>query len=165
MLYIKTGVGPSALAKQGLFAKEDVPKGKIVANFGHGASVLTEEEYQREQERGNELIIMSGVRWVGRYFLYNERIGPEEYINHSFFPNLLYHAGACFAAQDIRRGDELTADYRFFLAENDVNAFIDVTTGRKVDGFSAEEALLRSGRALVELLEECNYSDKEKSSG
>jgi len=158
LLYIKTWKGPSNLAREGLFAREDVGKGGIVANFVEDAVVLTEKEYQLEQKNGNELVIMSGVRWIGGYFLCKKKIGHEEYINHSFGPNLIYHMGVCFAARRIRSGEELTADYRFFLAENDVNAFTDVTTGRRVDGFSAEEALYRSARAVVAIMESSESS-------
>ena len=153
MFYVKTEIRESKIAGRGVFTLEPIKKGQIVANFPRNAKVITEEEYQEEQRKGNKVIIQSGVRWVGKEFLYKPEIDREEYINHSNSPNLLYHCGICFAKRDINIGEELTANYRYFLAENDVYAFKD-NEGKLIDGLSPKEALLQSSKELVELLEE-----------
>ncbi len=154
MLYIKNELRKSKICGLGLFTLEKIKKGRIIGNFSHNANVMTEEEYQKEQGIGNSLIIQSAVRWAGKLFVYNSEIGNEDYINHSDDPNILYHCGLCFALKDIDAGEELTINYRYFLAENDVGAFMDAFTGEKIDGLSSKESLLRSSQELIKLLYE-----------
>ncbi len=158
MLYVKTEIKNSDVNGKGLFLLENVKIGQIIALFAENSKYITEEEYQEEQRNNNEIIIMSGVRYVGKYFLYTEEIGNEEYINHSSNPTVLYHCGICFAKRDLKIGDELTVDYKYFLATNDVNKFTDKTTNSIVDGIPPHEALLQSTRELLEMLEkiECD---------
>ena len=153
MLLVKTEVNPSSIAEEGLFALEPIKKGAIIAILGYQAKIMTEDEYQMHQRNGNELIVRTAVRWVGDHFLYLDAIGHDEYINHSSNPNMLYHCGVCFALRDIQRGEEMTADYRYFLARQDVHAFTDTDTGNHVDGLPPKEALLESARELVAFLE------------
>lgn len=154
MLLIETEVKNSSISGRGLFSRQSVKKGEVVAILTHSCPTMSERQYQNEQEKGNEVIIMTAVRWVGDLFAYGDSIGPEEFINHSFDPSMLYHAGICFATRDIAPGDELTADYRFFLAENDVYRFTDAETGKLVDGLGPKRALADSATALVRLLED-----------
>jgi SET domain-containing protein len=153
MIFFKTEVRESGTHGEGLFLLEPVKKGEIIGILTHGCGIMTEDEYQRQQAENNKIIIMTAVRWVGKYFLYGDAIGSEEFINHSSDPTMLYHCGVCFATRDLLPGDELTADYGYFLAEKDVFAFSDNATGRPVDGISGREALLRSARELIRLVE------------
>lgn len=153
MIFFKTEVKDTGTYGQGLFLLEHVKKGEIIGILTMDCGVMTEDEYQREQAVNNEIIVMTAVRWIGRYFLYGDKIGSEEYINHSKNPTMLYHCGICFATRDLFAGDELTADYKYFLAEKDVFAFDDSNTGRQVDGISGREALLSSARELIKLIE------------
>jgi SET domain-containing protein len=153
MLLVKTEVRPSPIAEEGLFALEPIKKGTIVAILSYQAKIMSEDEYQMHQRNGNELIVKTAVRWVGDYFLYLDAIGHEEYINHSSDPNLLYHCGICFALRDIQPGEEMTAKYQYFLARQDVHAFVDSATGEHVDGLPPREALLKSAKELVAFLQ------------
>lgn len=99
-------------------------------------------------------MIRTGIRWVGRYFVHAKTIAADAYINHSNDPSLLYHCGVSFARRDLEAGDELTIDYRLFLAEDDEAAFCDVATGEMVRGLPPKEALLKSGGQLAKLLRE-----------
>jgi SET domain-containing protein len=153
MIFFKTEVRESGTHGKGLFLLEPVKKGEIIGILTHGCGIMTEDEYQKQQAENNEIIIMTAVRWVGKYFLYGDVIGSEEFINHSSDPTMLYHCGVCFATRDLVQGDELTADYEYFLAEKDVFAFSDNATGQLVDGISGREALLRSARELIKLIE------------
>lgn len=152
MLTIKTEVKESTIAGKGIFALQFVPKGTVVSIHGFNAGVLTQSQYQEEQKNNNELVIRSGVRWVGNYFLYDRVDTIESYINHSDDPSLLYHCGISFAKRDLNIGDELTIDYTLFLAEDDVEGFTDVNSGKHLHGLSPKESLLKSSFQLVDLL-------------
>jgi uncharacterized protein len=153
-MFVDVEVRESHIAGSGLFLRAPVRKGTIVSIHGAGAQLLTEDEYQEEQRKGNELAIRTGIRWVGRYFLHAKQMPVESYINHSDDPTLLYHCGVSFARKDLKTGDELTIDYRLFLAEDDEDSFVDARTGQVLLGLPPKEALLRSSEQLVQLLRE-----------
>ena len=153
MFFVPTRIKETKTGK-GLFPEEEIPKGSIVGNFALGIKDwLSEDEYQKRQEEGDELIIMSGVRLVGRCFVYNGEIGHEEYINHSEDPSLLYHCGVCITRKALTPETEFTIDYGLLLASGDVTHFEDAHTGVDVNGLQPMEALLKSTRQLLELLE------------
>jgi len=163
-MFYKTEVRNSGIHNKGLFILEPVKKGEIIGIMTVNCGIMTESEYQEEQEKGNEIIIMTGVRWAGKYFLYGNSICNEDYINHSEDPNMLYHCGICVALRDLYPGDELTINYKFLLAENDVYSFIDKETGKKVDGLSWREALIQSTEEFINLLRS-NAGEEEIASG
>ena len=154
MLYVKTEIKESSTSGKGVFAAEPISKGSVVAILAQATNVITEEQYQNEQKKGNELVIKTAVRWIGKYFLCKDMIDVEEYINHSEEPSLLYHCGIFFAKRNLNTGDELTVNYRYFLAEKDAYAFVDNKTKKIVDGLPPKQALLESAKELIALLEE-----------
>jgi SET domain-containing protein len=160
MLRVETEVKASTIQGLGLFAVEFIPKGKLIAIFPYGAEILSEDEYQNEQRAGNEVIIWSAVRWIGDYFLTGDEIGKEERINHSSDPTMLYHCGLCFAYRDIKQGEELTVDYRHFLAIDDVNSFDDsmVNGAPKIDGEDPTKLLVESAEEIVKLFKTVELS-------
>jgi SET domain-containing protein len=154
MLFIRTEAGASPIAGKGVFAREAVKRGEIVGIAGHRGRIVTEAEYQAAQEAGDTLLIQSAIRWVGDYFVYNETITDEEYVNHATDPNLLYHCGVWFARRDIEPGDELTCDYKYFLAVDDVCRFPDAGGQGMVSGLPGKEALVQSAEELIALLKD-----------
>jgi len=154
MLFVNAAVQDSAISGKGLFVKDPVRKGTVVSIHGADAVVLTEEQYQEKQRKGNQLVISTGIRWVGRYFLHAKESRPEAFINHSTDPSLLYHCGISFARRDLQPGDELTIDYTLFLAEEDVEGFSDVARGVPITGLAPREALIVSTEQLLRLLRE-----------
>jgi hypothetical protein len=154
MLLIQAAVGDSAISGKGLFTQEPVRKGTVVSIHAADSIVVTEEQYQEEQRKGNELAIRTGIRWIGKYFLYAREMRPEAYINHSTDPSLLYHCGISFARRDLPIGAELTIDYSLFLAEDDVDSFSDSARESDVTGLPPREALLNSTEQLLRLLNE-----------
>lgn len=120
---------------------------------------MTETEYQSEQAKDNKIISMTAVRLLGRNFVYGDSIENEEYINHSETPNLLYHCGVCLATRDIAPGEELTVNYKYFLAEHDVCAFNNSETGKMVDGIPPADAFIQSAREVFVLLKEVLEAD------
>jgi SET domain-containing protein len=171
MLFYQAEVRESPVAGRGLFSKEPIPKGAVVGFLARQAPLMTEDEYQDAQHRGEQVIIMSAVRLAGKYFIYGSEISDEEYINHSSDPSLLYHCGIAFAKRDIAAGDELTVDYKYFLAQNDVGRFTDSRTGRLVDGVDGRQAMIESCKELLALLAdgaefgEPRYSDYGRTQG
>ncbi|MBD3388749.1 MAG: SET domain-containing protein-lysine N-methyltransferase [Candidatus Altiarchaeales archaeon] len=152
MFFIKAEVRASRIADEGVFTLEDIAKGQVVGNLGVGVKAMTEGEYHEGQRKGSELVIRTGARWVSDQFLHKGIIEDEEYLNHSFDPNLLYHLGMLFAKRDIKSGEELTVNYEYLLAEDDEFSFCDSGTGRKVDGLDGYNALARSAKELVDVL-------------
>lgn len=168
MFLYKVESRDSEIAGRGVYAVEPIPAGVVIGLFNHDTLIMTEREYQDAQRRGEKLIIQSAVRLIGEYFVYNKTITDEEYINHSANPNMLYHCGILFAKKDIAADDELTVDYKYFLAEDDVEAFGDKDTGATVTGLNAKDALRQSAAELVELysrhdFQPPRYSDYGKS--
>ncbi|MCG7490469.1 SET domain-containing protein [Vibrio sp. Of14-4] len=157
MLMIETEVKNSTIQGLGLFAAESATKGQLLAILSYQADILTEEEYQEKQRQGNDVITWSAVRWIGEVFLTGDKIGPEERINHSVDPTMLYHCGLCFAKTDINIGDELTVDYKYFLANDDVNKFKD-SENIKVDGINSHNALIDSAKELINLFSDAKLT-------
>ncbi len=153
MLYVKAEVKNSNIHGKGLFLLEPVKKGQIMILLAHNSKLMTEEKYQEEQRKNNKIITMSALRYVGKYFLYDEEIESEDYINHSSNPTMLYHCGICFAKHDLKINDELTVDYKYYLALHDVNRFMDTHTKKWVDGLSPQEALIQSTKELLQILD------------
>ena len=154
MFTIPTKVMKSPISNKGVFTNVEIPKGKIVGLFPHQTKLISESAYQKGQYEGDEIISMTGVRWVGDYFIIGDEITNEEYINHSEDPNLLYHCGILMSLRHVHVEEELTVNYRYFLAQNDVLKFKDSLTDRFVDGLSGIESLKESCEKLIKLLSE-----------
>ena len=152
-MFIKTDVKESGIFGKGCFAAEAVPKGKIVCCFTLGAEVITEEQFVRGCAEGVRRILRTGTRYAGRYFTVGNEAEPYNYINHAFEPNLLSHCGLILAKRDVAPGEELTLDYRLLVDPSDVAAYDDAATGRPIRGVTAREAILRSARELIALVE------------
>jgi SET domain-containing protein len=157
MFLYKVETRDSEIAGRGVYAREPIPLGAVIGLLDHNNLIMTESEYQDAQRRGEQLIIQSAVRLVGDYFVYNATITDEEYINHSETANMLYHCGILFAKTPIAAGDELTVDYKYFLATDDVYAFDDRDTGKAVTGLNAKQALLQSCREVMELFARAEF--------
>jgi hypothetical protein len=167
MFLYKVETRESGIAGRGVYALEPIAVGAVVGFLNHNNLTMTEDEYQDAQRRGEQLIIQSAVRLVGGYFVYNAQITDEEYLNHSETPNMLYHCGLLFAKKPVAVGDEITVDYKYFLATDDVHAFDDRESGKQVTGLNAKEALLQSCREVIELYSQADfdaprYSDYRK---
>lgn len=142
-----------AKAGTGLFADEDIHIGEIVMIFSTDCFIISKSDYDNQQRDGNELMMQTGCRFIGDVFLYTDsKTRFDNYINHSFTPNILYHAGICLAKEDIKKGTELTVDYRYILSEDDEYSFIDTNSGKLVKGIDGNAALKSSCEELLELL-------------
>lgn len=156
MSYKKMTVNRSSIEGYGLYAGEDIKQGEIIMFWMADAYLIPEEEYNQRQMNGDTQMIDTGVRYVGNMFLYTDS-GPqkdryENYINHSFTPNVLYHCGVCFALKDITAGDELTTDYTYLLSEFDQGFFEDKASGKTVKGINWVDCLRETSEQLTRLM-------------
>jgi hypothetical protein len=140
-------------AGTGLFADEDIKAGSVVMIFSTDCFIISKTKYDSQQRNGNELMTQTGCRLIGDVFLYTDsKTRYDNYINHSFDANILYHAGICLAKKDINANDELTVDYRYILSEDDDYQFYDTLSGKLVKGYDGTTALLESTKELMALL-------------
>lgn len=151
----KLSVQRSKIQGIGLFAAEPIEMGSVVMLWNMDAFLTSEREYNTRQAAGDKLMEATGVRYVNDYFLFTDaKPRYENYINHSFDPNILYHCGVCFALKDIADGDELTVDYTYLLSETDNLSFNDAKTNTKVTGLSGVDCLLKTSEILLATLTE-----------
>lgn len=143
----------SPISGVGVFANEDIKIGDVIMLWSLRAFIVNENEYNEAQKSNNQIMIQTGCRYVDSIFLYtDDKPRIENYVNHSFEPNMLYHCGICFAKTDIIKGTELTVNYKYVLAVNDANSFVDQVTGIKVDGLDSKTCLIQTTKELLELL-------------
>lgn len=136
----------------GVFTTENIKKGEIVMIWCQNHYLISENDYHKEQNSGNEIVKQTGTRYVNDIFLYTELGRIEDFVNHSFEPNLLYHCGICFAKRDISENEELFVNYEYLLSVNDECSFIDLFTNKKV--FGKDNSLFDSTKELYILLSE-----------
>ena len=111
----------SAIEGRGVFLKSNVKKGELLVIYTYGISELIHKEYHDQVCRDLENsphrdVVDSSVRYVDNWFIFdayskhNLCFGSREgdFVNHSFEPAMIYHCGLCFAARDLKAGDELT---------------------------------------------------------
>ena len=167
MSYKNLTVKRSKIEGYGLYTNEFIRKGEIIMFWMADAHIIKELDYNIQQSKGDQQMIATGARYVGDMFLYTD-IGPrkdryENYINHSFNPNVLYHCGVCFALRDIQSGEELTTDYTYLLSEKDQETFIDEDSGKEVKGVDWHKCLLHTTEQLHKLLVNCQPANLEKN--
>lgn len=156
MLLVQASVRHSSIAGLGLFADQPIPKGTVVAIFTHGLTLITEEEYNQRTLADDQTVIKTGCRFIDRTYICRENadLEPEDYVNHSFGANLLYHCGICFALRDLIPDEEMTVNYQYLLSE-DEPGFVDIRTDRYVSGLSPHRALYQSSLKLGGLMKAC----------
>jgi len=148
----------SGLHGKGVFSLKFVPKGRILSVW-QVREVLREEEYLARAESEPE-VRRNSVRLVGKYYGYEPGgTVPEDYINHSYDPNLLYHVGVYIALKDISPGEELTVDYNHYFNFDRTGHLTDRTSGAVVHGLSPKESLIRNCQAVIALVREIENWD------
>ena len=74
MITVPTSVKSSPISNKGLFTDTLIPKGMVVGFLTHQTKLISEFGYQKGQFEGDNLIIMTGIRWVGDYFIVGDSI-------------------------------------------------------------------------------------------
>lgn len=163
MILADIEVRNSEIEGRGVFLKQHVGKGELLIIYTYGISELIQKEHHDEACRDMDNsphpdIVNSSVRYVHNWFIYDAYTKHDtcfgsrdgDFVNHSFDPSMIYHCGLCFAARDLKPGDELTVDYRYFLSE-DVEGFADLKSGRHIKGVDGKKAFISSLKKLNEI--------------
>lgn len=150
MYFVKIETRPSELDGLGLFTLHDLPEGTIVGTWGVGVRVMDEPMLERLEPR-SPLLARTAARWFACYFLHKaswDDVDPDEHVNHSPDPNLLYVCGWLLTRRNIAAGEELTLDYRQYFRTDEAQLI-----GKDpVVGYSPRQALLQSIDELRALL-------------
>jgi uncharacterized protein len=106
----KTRVGPSAIHGRGLFAREAIARGEIVAV--KGGYVVGAAEWRRlEPTLGSAEIQLTEDLFIAPVHP-DHREGSMLYVNHSCDPNLALQGQIVLVAmRDVQAGEELTIDW------------------------------------------------------
>ena len=151
MIVPKYEIRPARFAEgKGVFLLEGVKRGQILV-----APDAINQVYNAEQRAA--LVPGSAedeacVRWFESYHTVSTDWPDDCYVNHSFNPSGLWHLGFIFATRDLQAGDEVTADYRFLVDDNEVMPFKDAETGQEIVGYVWEDNLRISTELLLVLL-------------
>lgn len=118
MLIVPTYLEKSPIHGFGVFAKEFIPKGTKVWEFNPIFDiVLSEEEFAALPASSKEEIEIHLYQPdEGGELYYESTMG--KYMNHSRAPNVDFsEVGKGWAMRDIEAGEEMTCDYRDFMAD------------------------------------------------
>ncbi|HEY0181005.1 MAG TPA: SET domain-containing protein [Dokdonella sp.] len=144
------GASTIAGAGRGLFLNEPVGRGRVIVAPDAIPRVHRFDEILAMPAA--ETLLPATVRWFEDRYTVTPDWPDECYINHAFEPSALWHLGFVFAAGDLAAGSEVTVDYRHLLAPGQEEDFVDARTGERIVGYTWQESLRASTRALAALL-------------
>ena len=152
MIVPRYHIGPSRIAGagKGLFLDEPVSRGRVIVAPDAIPRVHRFEEISALPDADD--LLPATVRWFESAYTVTPDWPDEAYVNHAFAPTGLWHLGFIFAARNLEPGVEITIDYRHLLAPGQQEAFRDAESGQPIVGFSWEESLRASTRALADLV-------------
>jgi len=144
MIFAKLKAAPSKVHGIGCFALSPLKRGKVLSFWGDESEVqlLDSKKHGQQLRSGSRLTRETAVRLMGDWFVQSKRIAdkdPTDFINHSDRPNVGYVGGLLFALRDIRKGEELSLDYRLLNADYESNV---------VKGLSARGQLKASAQQI-----------------
>jgi|SRR3989344_1309729 len=98
-------VKTSKIHGKGVFANKNFKKGEVVIKYN--LKQLTKKEFGSLSDKEKHYTTLQ----EDKYWLFPS---PERYVNHSCEPNVLpnFKKKGDFAVKDIKKGDEITTDYR-----------------------------------------------------
>lgn len=115
MLRVKTRVAPSEIQGLGLFAEEDVPEGATIWRFDPGIDQVVDLRYvDPGDERARDFILKYGYQTVVDQPVFVLCVDDARFMNHSDDPNIVETEERSVAIRPIRRGEEITTDYKAF---------------------------------------------------
>lgn len=110
MLLVKTYLDKSAIHGLGVFAAQTIRKGEKVWRFVEGFDLCyTPKQFARLPKPARDYILHYGYGYNGEVLL---TVDNDHHINHSDDANTVWSRGYLVAARDIRKGTEITNDYR-----------------------------------------------------
>jgi SET domain-containing protein len=119
MYLVKTYLDRSSIEGVGVFAGEDIPEGMVVWDLVEGFDqVLDPADVQKLPEKAQQYIKKYAYLARGKLYLCSDH---GQFTNHSDAPNVISAPDGSekeIAARDIKKGEELTSDYREFDEES-----------------------------------------------
>jgi SET domain-containing protein len=114
MLLVKTYLDKSPIHGLGVFAGEFIRKHTRIWRFVEGFDrFYSPKEFARLPKPARDFIKFHGYRVDGEILL---TVDHDRHMNHSDEPNTYLKNGYAIARVDIRKGEEITNDYREFDA-------------------------------------------------
>jgi len=112
MLLVKTYLDKSPIHGVGVFAGEFIRKGTKIWRFVKGFDrFYSPKEFARLPKPARDFIKQHGYRVDGEILF---TVDHDRHMNHSNDPNTYLHNGYAIARCNIRKGLEITNDYREF---------------------------------------------------
>ena len=112
MLLVKTYLDKSKVHGLGVFAGESIRSGTKIWRFVEGFDrVYTPRQFAKLPKPARDFIRDYGYRADGEILF---TVDHDHYMNHSDEPNTYWKAGYLIAQRNIRKGAEITNDYRDF---------------------------------------------------
>lgn len=112
MLLVKTYLDKSQIHGIGVFAGEFIRKGTKIWRFVEGYDrFYSPKEFARLPKAARDFLKSYGYRVDGEVLL---TVDNDRHINHSDAPNTYLRNGYAIARRNIRKGTEITNDYREF---------------------------------------------------
>ncbi len=107
-------VRPSPIAGRGLFARKPIQAGEVVVLWG-GVLMTAEDIHAGRARAGSIAAVEEGVYLAGPA---EAEASPDDFMNHSCDPNVWMRDEVTLVARrDILAGEELTADYAMWEAD------------------------------------------------
>ena len=114
MLLVKTYLAKSKVHGLGVFAGQSIRKGAKIWRFVYGFDrFYTRKRLAKLPKRARDYINLHGYQWKNEILL---SMDYDTFMNHSETPNTDFHNGFVIARNNIRKGEEITNDYRAFEA-------------------------------------------------
>jgi hypothetical protein len=112
MLLVKTYLDKSAIHGIGVFAGERIAKGGKIWRFVEGFDrCYTLKQFKKLPKPARDFLQNYGYRVDGEVLF---TVDNDCHTNHSDTPNTYLKAGYVIARRAIRKGEEITVDYREF---------------------------------------------------
>jgi uncharacterized protein len=114
MLLVNTYIDKSPIHGIGVFAGEFIRKDRKIWRFVFGFDrYYTRKRLAKLPKPARDFIKLHGYQWKNEILL---SMDYDTFMNHSENPNTYYKNGYVLARNDIRKGAEITNDYRAFEA-------------------------------------------------
>jgi uncharacterized protein len=114
MLLVKTYLGKSRIHGIGVFADQFIRKDAKMWRFVYGFDrFYTRKRLAKLPKPAKDYIRLHGYQWGNEILL---SMDYDTFMNHSENPNTYFHDGFVLARRNIRKGEEITNDYRAFEA-------------------------------------------------
>jgi SET domain-containing protein len=114
MLLVKTYLGKSRIHGLGVLAGEFIARGTRIWRYVEGFDrCYTPKQFARLPKAAKDFIRHHGYRVDGEILL---TMDNDRHMNHSADANTYLRNGYAIARRDIRKGEEITNDYREFDA-------------------------------------------------